>query len=87
MRLAPLSPFGPENFRGEGFDGRALLPGIRRQAGFAASLLEKGDAVPAVFDRDLRQQQAAASVLADHQSVPSNLHFFRPDRLAAAKEC
>lgn len=35
-------------------DGGALLPGVQRQARFAAGLLEEGHAIPVMFYRNLR---------------------------------
>ena len=37
------------------------LPRIRGQSGLTAGLLQKGETVPSVFDRHLRQQQATVS--------------------------
>ena len=66
-----------EDFGGEGFQLRPGLPGIWRQAGFPAGLLEEGDAVPSVLERHLRQQQAATVAQADQQAVASNFHLLR----------
>jgi hypothetical protein len=58
----PLCRLGlPEHLGCERLQGRARLPRIRRQPGFAASLLKKGDAVPLVFDRDLGKKQSATT--------------------------
>ncbi len=46
---------------GESFDGCVFTPGIERQAGFAAGLLEKSFGAPIVFDGNLGQEQAAAA--------------------------
>src|SRR5271167_4374611 len=54
-----------EDLGGEGFNGCASLPGIRRQSGFAAGLLDKSCAVPGALDGNLGQQQAAASTPAN----------------------
>src|SRR5580658_3052166 len=63
LRQAPLAAIPvPKYFRGESFDGGAALPGIPRQSGFQRDLLEKRNPVPALLDRHLRQQQAAAPV-------------------------
>lgn len=69
--------FFPEYFSREGLNHRALLPCVERQAGFAASLFEEGDAVPLVFDRYLRQEEASMSSHTDEQSVAPHFHFFR----------
>jgi hypothetical protein len=62
-----------ENFGGEGFNGRTLLPCVQRQAGFAAGLLEKGSAVPVALGWHLRQKQAATPGHGDQQAVASDL--------------
>ena len=76
----------PEDFSGEGFDGCAVLPGFRWQAGFAAGLFEKCHTVPAMFDRNLRKQQAAAAVLADEQAVAADFYVFGPDGLQVRQD-
>ncbi len=65
-----------KNFCGEGFDLRAILPGVKRKAGFPAGVFEKSDAVPTVLDGNLRQEQAAVARHADEQTVASDLDFF-----------
>lgn len=64
--------FVAENFCAKGLNRRSLLPGVRRQVSFAASVLEEGIPVPLMLDCDLWQQQAAAPVLTDEQSVSSD---------------
>lgn len=73
--------FFSEHFSGEGFDGCSSFPGFGRQAGFAASLLEEGNAVPVVFDRDLGQEQAAISNHADEETVAPYFDGFGSDEL------
>ena len=51
-----------------------LAPGVQRQAGFAACLLQKGLPVPAVLDGNLGQQQAAASAQRDDQAMTSDFN-------------
>ncbi len=41
-----------------------------------AGLFKEGRGIPFVFDRDLRQQEAAAAVLADEEAVASNFNGF-----------
>ena len=62
----------PENLGREGLDDCALLPRIERQACLPASLLEESGPIPTVFDRHLRQKQAATAVDADQQPVMAN---------------
>jgi len=73
--------FFSEHFSGERLDGCASLPGIGRQAGLAAGLLEEGDAVPVVFDRNLGQEEAAVSGHADEEAVAPNLDCIGGDGL------
>jgi len=55
-------------------------PGVARQARLERALLEKGDAVPVVLHRDLRQQQAPLAVPLDHETVGPDLDVARvPD--------
>ena len=68
-----------EDFSGEGFYRRAFFPRIRRQSRFAAGLLEKSCAVPGALDGHLGQQQAAASVPADEETVTADFDFFGPN--------
>ena len=76
-----------EHFGGEGLDRRALLPCVRRQSSFAAGLFEKVYAIPIVFDRNLRQEQAAWSVHADQQTVAADLESSRLRSAAEATGC
>src|SRR5260370_35107378 len=62
----------PENLGREGLDDCALLPRIERQACLPASLLEERGPIPTVFDRHLRQKQAATAADADQQPVIAN---------------
>src|ERR1700692_2519889 len=79
--VAPsLAIFVTKNFGCEGFDHSAMLPGIQRQSGFAAGLFQKGDAIPPMLDRDLRQQQAATTVPVDVQSVAADFDLVGVDR-------
>ena len=78
--LTSLLAFICKNFRGEGFDGCAMLPGIKRNASFSAGLPEKRETVPSVLDWNLRQQQSALAFIANDQTVPSDLDFFCRDR-------
>ena len=68
--------FFSENFGSEGFDGGAFLPGVEREAGFAAGLFEEGGAVPVVLGGDLGQEQAAHSEQGDEQAVASDFDRF-----------
>ena len=68
--------FLSEDFGSKSLDDRARAPGIKRQSGFAAGLLEKSYAVPGVFQRNLGQQQSPPSMLADEQTVASDFHLF-----------
>ena len=79
--MARLEGLIAEDFGGEGLEGCAFLPGVRRESSLAAGLLEEGGAVPIVLDGDLRQQQAAAAMLADEQAVASDFNGFRFNRL------
>ncbi len=47
----------------EGLQGCPMLPGIHRQPGFAASLLQEGNAVPSVFHWNLGQKQTPVHAL------------------------
>ena len=53
------------------------LPGIPRQAGLVAGMLEKRRAVPAVLGCDLGQQQAAPVAVADDQAVTADFDVAR----------
>ncbi len=66
-----------EDLGSKGLDFSAFSPGIRRQAGFEAGLFEKGDAIPFALDGNLRQEEAAAAVLADKQAVAPDFNGFR----------
>ena len=57
---------------GESLDGRGLLPGIERQASFAAGLLQESFPVPTIFEGNLGQQEAASSAIGDDQAVTSD---------------
>src|SRR5512145_224106 len=46
------------------------LPGIGRQPGLDAGLLQKGGTVPAVFGRHLREQYATVVAFLDVDAVP-----------------
>ena len=70
----PLATAFAEHFGGEGFEGGSFLPGIEREGGFAAGLFQEGDAVPATFDRNLRQQESAQARCADQQTVTAYLY-------------
>ena len=78
-RLLFALVFLSEYLCGEGFDGRAILPGVERESGFAAGLLEESDAIPMALDGNLRQKQAAASSHADEQAMASDLDRFGVD--------
>ena len=56
------------------------MPGIRWQACFTAGLLQEGRAIPAMLERNLRQKQAAISVLADEQSMLADFDVFGSNR-------
>lgn len=58
-----------EDLGREGFDGDTVLPGIRRQPRFSTGLFQESNAVPPMFDCDLRQKQPAADWCADEQPV------------------
>ena len=73
--------FFSEHFSGECLDGCTFLPGIGRQAGLAAGLLEEGDAVPVVFDRNLGQEKAPMSGQADEEAVAPNFDGIGGDGL------
>lgn len=70
-----------EYFRDKGLDGCAFLPCVEGQPGLAAGLLEESGAIPFVFDGDLGQEQAAAAVLSDEETVASDFDFFGVNRL------
>ena len=61
-----------EDFRLESINERAALPGVGREAGLAAGMREKLQAIPAPFGRDLRQQQTASLALLDDEPVASD---------------
>src|ERR1700757_2357735 len=65
--------FVPEDFCGERFDHRAVLPCVEGQAGFAAGLFQEGGSIPVVLDRYLREQQPAPSGHADQQAMATDL--------------
>lgn len=71
-----LASFFAENFCRESLQGCILLPGIERKSRFAAGLFEESNAVPVVLKRDLRQQKAAMTMLADEQAMAANFDFF-----------
>jgi hypothetical protein len=54
----------------------AATPGISRQPGFQAGVLEERLAVPAVLAGDLRQQKAASATLLHDQAVAPDFDFF-----------
>lgn len=56
-----------------------MAPGVQPKSRFPAGLFEKCQAVPAVFNRHLRKQQATVPAPADEQSVPSHLDLVRLD--------
>src|SRR5437879_11755515 len=58
-------------------DNGIFQPGIGREPGFAARLLQEADAVPLVLSRALRQQQTALHSQADRRPMPADLNFFR----------
>ena len=60
-----------EDFCGESFYGGAGVPRIQRKPGLVAGLFEEGDAVPALLERDLRQQKSAVAVLGNYKPVPA----------------
>src|SRR5205807_6947590 len=68
-------------FRGEGLDGGAFMPRIHGQAGFAAGLLEEGDAVPGTLVGDLVQKQSALAVHADQHAMAADFHGSGGNRL------
>ncbi len=70
-----------ENLGGKGMQTGTFLPCIDGQARFAAGLLEKGDAIPLMLNRNLRQQQAAAAVLSDQQAVTADFDLLGKNRL------
>ena len=70
-----------EDFGGEGFQHCPDFPGIRRQAGFPAGLLQESLAVPMMFEGNLRQQESATPGKADQQSMPPNLDLLGKNRL------
>jgi len=76
-----LLGFVAENFRSEGLQRGTILPGIYGKTGLAAGLLQEGGAVPVVFDRDLREQQAPVAVLADDQAVTADFYGVGLDRV------
>ena len=65
---------------GKSLYGCGLAPGIQRQAGFAAGLLEKSFPVPTIFDGNLGQQQAAANAIGDEQAVAPDFHCLGKNR-------
>ena len=67
-----------EYFCRECFDGCSRLPGVWRESGFAAGLLQEGDAIPVMLDGDLRKQKPAADMHADQKAVASDLNRLRP---------
>jgi hypothetical protein len=75
-----------EYFGGEGFDGCAFEPCVHRQFSLAASLFQESGAVPAALGGDLRQQEAAAALPADQQTVPADLNFFRSNGLCGSED-
>ena len=70
---------------GKSLDGCGLAPGIQRQAGFAAGLLEKSFPVPTIFGGNLGQQQAAANAIGDEQTVAPDFHCLGMNREQAGE--
>ena len=70
---------------GKSLDSCALTPGVRRQTGFAAGLLEKSFPVPTIFSGNLRQQQAAANPIRDEQTVAPDFHCLGMNRKQAGE--
>jgi len=75
----------PKDFSGEGFDDSTFLPSIGGKPSFAAGLLEKGYTVPTALHRDLRQQQAAATMPGDEQAVAAYFNFLGGNRCCGRK--
>ncbi len=69
-----------KDLSGKSLDSCGFAPGIQRQAGFAAGLLEKSFPVPTIFDRNLGQQQAAASAIGNEQTVAPDFHRLGKNR-------
>ena len=77
--------FFSENFCSKGFDDRSLLPCVGWEPSFAAGLLEEGNAVPMMLNRDLRKQEPAAEWGADEEAVASDLNGIGRDRFGRRK--
>jgi hypothetical protein len=71
--------FLSKHFGGERFDFCTLLPRVERQSGFAAGLFEKHHSVPVMFDRNLRQEQAAMAQHRNQQTVAADFDDFGRD--------
>jgi hypothetical protein len=56
--------------------GVIVLPGLARQTGLEAGLLDERVAVPMFFHRDLRQQDSLNISLLHNQSVLTHLDVF-----------
>jgi len=63
-----------------------VLPGVGRQAGFSACLLEKSDAIPVLLRRHLRQQQAFGIPIPDEQSVAPDANLPDVHHMAQRRE-
>ena len=74
-----------EDFCCKGLQFGAVLPGVRRQTSFQASLGEEGLAVPAPFDGNLGEQKAATITLRNHEAMASHDNVFRIDSLERGK--
>ena len=55
----------------------AFLPCVQRQSRFAAGLFEEHRSIPVVFNRHLREQQAAMSGHSDDQAVAADFDGVR----------
>jgi hypothetical protein len=71
-----MSAFSAEHLGAKTLDGRALLPGICRQARLPAGLLQKGSSIPSMLNWNLRKQQAPPAMPTDEQTIPADFYFF-----------
>src|SRR5204863_1671057 len=55
----------------------AVLPGVARQTGFMAGLLEQLEAIPLPFGRDLRQQQPPVPAHLDDETMTADRDLAR----------
>src|SRR5208282_2354430 len=62
-----------KDFSGECLNDCIFAPGIERQTGFEAGLVEKSLPIPAIFGGHLGEEQATAGADGDHQAVPAYL--------------